>query len=339
MKQVNVGFIGCGEFAEFHREALESIPQAKLTVVHDRDRGRAQAFAARAGAKAVGEVQELLLDSSIDAVYVLTRHDSHAELVLQAIAAGKAIFCEKPLALTAADAERVVTQVKKGGSRLMVGFNHRWSPVVRKAMEMAAHQTSEPSTLHLSFVTAPFLNGWGGLEEEGGGVFHCLGSHAIDLASYLLGRKFTRVEAIQARLRLPDPYLPDTASVLLQAEDGAMASLLLHDHAPESYIRYETGENSHLVRADLFGNGWAITVDSLSHLTLYNAQGRHDVYVESNSRVERFGILAEDDYFIKCLLGGSRPEPNESDGARAVALVEMAAASARGRLAASVGTL
>ena len=335
MKQVNVGLIGCGEIAESHREALERIPGAKLSVVHDRDMIRARALAARAGAQVAGSVEEILRDSSIDAVYILTRHDSHAALAVQAAAAGKAIFCEKPMALTVADAQNVVTQVEKTGSTMMVGFNYRWTPVVQKAQEWSERQAGEPYALHLSFVTSPFLGGWPGLDEEGGGVFHCLGSHAVDLAFCLLGREFSRVQAVQARLRLEDPYLPDTASILLQAKDGAMASLLFHDHAPESYTRYETGEGSHLIRAGLFGDGWAVTIDSLSHLTLHDAQGSREVRVASDSRIERFGILGENEYFIECLLSGFHPHPDEGDGARAVSLVELADRAAESGLAVS----
>lgn len=329
MRQVRVGFIGCGEIAELHREALARIPEAKLCAVHDRDAGAARTFAARVGARAVGDVEELLADATIDAVYILTRHDSHPELTMRAAAAGKAVFCEKPLALTVAEAEAVVRQVEKAGATAMVGFSHRWDPVIQRAKAWADRQAARPTILHLSFVTSPFLESWAGLPAEGGGVFPCMGSHAVDLASYLLGRAFIRVEAVQARLRLPDPYLPDTASVLLQADDGATASLLFHDHAPAGYARYDTGEDSRLLRGELFGEGWAVVIDGLSRLTLYDAQGWQEVHVQSESRIERFGILAENQHFVQCVLQGAQPCPGVRDGANVVALLEAAAERAQ----------
>ncbi|GAB4439765.1 MAG: inositol 2-dehydrogenase [Anaerolineae bacterium] len=331
MKQVRIGFIGCGEIAEMHREALARIPEAALCAVHDRDMGAAEAFAVRAGAQAVGDVAALLADVSLDAVYILTRHDSHPELTIRAVVAGKAVFCEKPLALTVAEADAVVSQVESAGATVMVGFSHRWDPVVRRAKAWADRQATPPMTLHVSFVTSPFLESWAGLPDEGGGVFHCLGSHAVDLAQYLMGRAFTRVEATQARLRLPEPYLPDTAALLLQADDGALASALLHDHAPVSYIQYVTGEDSHLLRAELFGDGWAVVIDSLSRLRCYDAQGCHEVAVRCDSRIERFGILAENQHFVQCVLQGAPPSPGVRDGASVVSLIETAAKTAQSR--------
>ena len=329
MRQVRIGFIGCGEIAALHRQAIERIAGARLARVFDREVDKAQALAARAGASVVGSVQEMLSDSSIDAVYVLTRHDSHAALVTQAVAAGKAVFCEKPLALTVADAEEVVRQVEMNSATVMVGLNYRWAPVIQQAKAWADAQPGRPLALHLSFVTSPFLQGWAGLEAEGGGVMHCLGSHAIDLAAHLLGCAFNEVTAVQSRLRLPEPYLPDTASVLLRGADGAIATLLLHDHAPAHYVQYETGEGSHLVRAELYGEGWVIVVDSLTHLTLYDAEGCREVDIPCDSRVERFGILAENAHFIECVRTGAQPRPDARDAAHVVALVQAAAASAQ----------
>ncbi len=327
--KVGVGLIGCGEIAAFHAEALQRSGKACIVATFDRQPERAQALASRSGAKAVNHMEELLADPAIGAVYVLTRHDSHAQIVLRSMAAGKRVFCEKPLALSIEDARAVVQAAKKAAASIMVGFNYRWVPAVRLTRAWARERSTPIRSLQLTFATSPFLEAWPGLPAEGGGVMPCLGSHAMDLACFLVGQRPVRLSAFSARLRLPEPYLPDTGAVLMQMEGGTLCSLTFHDHAPTTYARYGTGERSHLVRAEVYGEGWAAIIDDVHQVRFFDQSGCRLNADESKDPLVTLGILGENEYFIRCLLDDEQPVPNEEDGARIVQLVSLANLSAQ----------
>ena len=324
MPTFGVGFMGCGEVAEFHRQALARLPQVQINAVCDRDLVSARAMAEKTDAQVVVDMESLLNRTDVDVVYILTRHDSHVELALQAASAGKAIFCEKPMALTPEGAKAIVDALAASKVPFMVGFNHRWNPAVQQARAWSMAHTSGILALQLTFVTSPFLGGWPGLPVEGGGVFPCLGSHAVDLAQYLFDQEIARISAMEARLRLPEPYLADTGGILLQTSDGRIAMLLFHDHAPKGYARYESGIDSHLIRAELYGEGWAVIVDNLSNIQRFEADHHESISIGEMEAIERYGIADEDKYFFDCLRAGVEPHPDAREGARIVQLLEQA---------------
>lgn len=327
-KPIGVAFVGCGEIAQFHAQALHKTGAARIVAVLDRQYENAQAIAKLTGARPYLELEALLADPEVDAVYILTRHDSHAEYVSKALAANKHVFCEKPLALTLEDALDIQQVAQASSRHLMVGFNHRWNPAIRWALEWLASSTTPVYSVQLTFATAPFLASWAGLEGEGGGVLPCLGSHALDLACAFLGGTPSRVAAITARVHLPNPYLEDTAGVLLQTHRGAICNLTFHDHATPSYQNYALPGPSHLLRAEIFGAGWSIVIDH-SHCIHLFTESVQTITLEANDPLETLGILPEDTYFIDCLQNGNKPVPDERDGVRAVQLVGLASLAAR----------
>lgn len=132
----NVGFIGTGPgVAALHLPTLGQLePMYRVVHVSDAGSGRARALAERMGARwSEGEAQ-LLSDPDVDVVAVCSPPAEHARQILQAVAAGKkAIFCEKPLALTRADAEDVIEACRVSGTRLLVGTNHLFDPAWGRA--------------------------------------------------------------------------------------------------------------------------------------------------------------------------------------------------------------
>ena len=117
---IRLGFYGAGFIARMHTLSLAACPiEHRVTAVHDPDAGRAKELAARFGASVVGE--DALLDR-VDAVYVTTWTSEHPRLVEKAAARGKAIFCEKPLALNAEGAAQMVAAVGKAGVTNQVGL-------------------------------------------------------------------------------------------------------------------------------------------------------------------------------------------------------------------------
>ena len=328
MEKIGVALVGCGEIAELHAQALERSGMARLVATLDKDVTKAQTLANSYRAKVFTDLTTLLENTEVEAIYILTRHDSHAEIALQALQAGKHVFCEKPLTLTLEEAKAVQRAVNSANSFLMVGFNHRWNPAVRWVRQWIEQKQTPIRSLQLTFATSHFLESWAGLAEEGGGVLVCLGSHALDLACVLVGETPNRLSAMTARLRLPHPYLDDTAGLLLQFPSGAIASLTIHDHAAPSYPNYYTTEPSRLVRAEIFGEGWTIIIENSNLIHLFELEVRSKSF-DTNDPLEILGIQPENNHFLKCIPEGIQPSPDVSDGVRAVYLVTLAMQSAQ----------
>jgi myo-inositol 2-dehydrogenase/D-chiro-inositol 1-dehydrogenase len=128
---VNIGIIGCGVMGSDHAAILHgSVAGGRLAAVQDFDPARAKALSARLGAPRVMDSAEALIaDPEIDAVLIASSDDSHARLALAAIAAGKPVLCEKPLAATLEGCREIVAAEIAGGRRLVhVGFMRRFDP-------------------------------------------------------------------------------------------------------------------------------------------------------------------------------------------------------------------
>jgi predicted dehydrogenase len=133
---LRIGIIGAGGIAKAHVGALKDIPAAKIVAVADVRKERAEAMAAAHGAEATTEWRELL--SRVDAVHICTPPTLHREQTLAALAAGKPVFLEKPIATTREDGEAIVRAVQEKGGKVMVGFNHRFRPPIQKFREIYA---------------------------------------------------------------------------------------------------------------------------------------------------------------------------------------------------------
>ncbi|GCB52193.1 Gfo/Idh/MocA family protein [Streptomyces sp. NL15-2K] len=137
---VRIGVIGAGMIGQDHiRRLTEVVAGAQVTAVTDLDQARAAEVAARVGATALPTGADLIASPEVDAVLVTSWGPTHAEHVLNAIAAGKPVFCEKPLATTAEDCLRVVEAERARGSRLVqVGFMRRFDAGYRQMKEVIA---------------------------------------------------------------------------------------------------------------------------------------------------------------------------------------------------------
>jgi myo-inositol 2-dehydrogenase/D-chiro-inositol 1-dehydrogenase len=134
---VTVGLIGAGRMGSFHAETLASrLPGTRLAAIADPAPGAAQQLADRLGClQALTDPGQLLADPAIDAVVIATPARTHAALVEAAARADKAVYCEKPMALTMADADRAIAAARQAGIPLQAGFNRRYDPGFRAAHE------------------------------------------------------------------------------------------------------------------------------------------------------------------------------------------------------------
>ena len=128
LRTVPVGLIGAGRIGSSHAGIIaRRVPGADLVAVADPRPGVAETLGASLGARGVTDIDDIFAAPDIEAVVIAASSDAHCELVIAAARAGKAVFCEKPMSMTLADAERAIAAAHDAGVPLQVGFNRRFA--------------------------------------------------------------------------------------------------------------------------------------------------------------------------------------------------------------------
>lgn len=192
MRNVRVGVIGAGSISELHFSSYANNNHAKIVAVCDLNKERAEQKAKTYGAEFVySDYRELLANPEIDAVSVCTWNNSHAEISIAALKAGKNVLVEKPLCKTVEEALEIEKTVKETGKLLQVGFVRRYAS--NTAILQKFIQNNELGNIY--YAKASCIRrlgnpgGWfSDLERSGGGPLIDLGVHMIDICWYLMGR-------------------------------------------------------------------------------------------------------------------------------------------------------
>jgi len=226
---LSVGLIGAGRIGRLHAGHLAGqIPGARLGAVADVQLAAAQEVAARCGAPvATADYTDLLADPTIDAVLIAAATDTHATIIAAAAAAGKHIFCEKPIALSLAAIDGALAASGRAGVKLQIGFNRRFDANYRRVREaIVAGEIGRPELLHIiSRDPAPPPPAY---LATSGGLFLDMTIHDFDMARFLLGGEVTSVFATASALTDPSVAAAgdvDTAVVVLTFADGAIGTI------------------------------------------------------------------------------------------------------------------
>lgn len=294
--QVTVGVIGAGLFA--HGTLLPALRRVPKLV--RRGVATTTGLTSHEAAKKFGfsycttDYQQLLADPEIDVVLILTRHGSHARLVVEALEAGKHVFVEKPLALTVDELRAIVQAHRQAGKMLLVGFNRRFAPLARWLRNRCAALRA-PITVHCTVNAGPVPAGsWIYDPTEGGGRVASEMGHFVDLVQFLTGSPPVRVFAERAA---GSGDLRDDIAVTLRMADGAVGT-----------ITYAAGGDKRFPREriEVFGGGAAGVLDNF-RAARFTCQGRI-----SRARhwlgVDR-GYAAEIEAVVEAVRSGSAPVP------------------------------
>lgn len=225
---IGVAVVGPGSFMKgVFLPALRRQSGTRLLSVVAATGGSARAAAERFGAATAStDLGEVLSDPAVGLVLIGTRHHLHAEQVVRALEAGKAVFVEKPLCLTREELERIRAARSSSGCLLAVGFNRRYAPLVRRMKERLA-LLAGPRVIQIR-VNALRLprEHWTQDPAVGGGRLAGEGCHFVDLIPFLAG---SPVESLQVGKVPPGaggPPLSDNFSMSLCMADGSLGSLL-----------------------------------------------------------------------------------------------------------------
>jgi predicted dehydrogenase len=192
LKKLKIGVIGAGSISELHLGSYQKNQQVKLVAICDQNEQRAKEKAKQYGAaKSYVDYRSLLADEEIDAVSICTWNNSHAEIAIAALNAGKNVLVEKPLCTSVEEAKLIEETVRRTGKLLQVGFVRRYATNTN-----ILKQFTEAGELgEIYYAKASCLRrlgnpgGWfSDIERSGGGPLIDLGVHIIDICWYLMGR-------------------------------------------------------------------------------------------------------------------------------------------------------
>jgi len=197
--KLSIGIIGSGIWGNQHAHVFSTLPETDLVAVCDLDEGRAQKMASTYGGKALTDHRKLLEMDEIDAVSIATPDFTHTPLILDALAAGKHVLTEKPLATSLEEGEKIREAAQKSDRKVMVDFHNRVNPTIAAAQqEIAAGTIGRPihgqgKLSNTTFVPLEMLT-WAARSS----ALWFLGSHLIDALRFILGDDVVRVFSMKA---------------------------------------------------------------------------------------------------------------------------------------------
>ena len=314
-RKVRVGVIGAGRIGSLHAEHLATrIPEAQIVAVSDIRREAAARCARDWDIPEVYEEAGPIMDhEEIDAVLICSSTDTHAEFIEQAAAAGKHIFCEKPIDLDVARIDRALETVDRAGVTLMVGFNRRFDHNFRRLRErVESGAVGEPHLLHIiSRDPAPPPLDY---VKVSGGIFLDMTIHDFDMARYLIGSEVEELH-VMGDVRV-DPAIGevgdlDTAVIMMRFANGAIGTI---DNSRQAVYGYDQ-------RAEVFGSKGSVRAgnDYPNTAMLADADGvRRDnpLYFFIERYTESY--VAELRAFIRSMREGTPPPSSGADGRIAI---------------------
>jgi len=319
MKKTEVAFIGCGGISQIHMQALSKIPEVLIAAVYDKNHSKALELAGKSDIQIFQNENEML-KSDIDCFYVCTTHDSHYRLTKKILLAGKNVFCEKPLTMKSKNAQELIKIATEMGVVLFVGLNFRFAPAVTKVKKICVEENITPVIINLSMISPPFLKNWAGLDDIGGGILHCLGTHAFDLISNLAFSDIAEISCFAERYNLPDNYLDDSAVAVCKLTNGGIASVTITDLGSKIYS--ESLDN--LFSIEIIGKEKKAFKFSLTEVNcVFNEEIKQYSYAD-NSKIVNWGYYKENELFIKAVNLNNNINTYKEEGFKATKYVEMA---------------
>lgn len=319
-KILNFGIIGAGRIGRLHAYNLAgNIRGAKVVAVMDAQLEAAQSLASELNASAYHDVHELLEQASIDAVLIGSPTSLHAEHIEYAAEAGKAIFCEKPVALDLARTIQAMQKVEDKGVPFQIGFNRRFdsgiASIAEKVhsgamgkVEVFRSQSSDPSPPPLSYVASS------------GGIFLDSAIHDLDIARFI-GGEVQRVTALGRTLvepKLADYDDVDTSVVTLEFTSGALGIV---QNSRRTHFGHDVRVEVHTEKGKMVAEQ-----ERRSAVWHYDAAGIHGDYQVDFLERFRDAYVAELQAFVAAIHADKKPQPSSQ---AAIASLKVAIAATR----------
>ncbi|HZL85968.1 MAG TPA: inositol 2-dehydrogenase [Candidatus Krumholzibacteria bacterium] len=322
-RELSMGVIGAGRIGMLHAHNLaRRVPHAQVVMVADPRIAcaRAAATVARAHA-AVADYREILAAPDVDAVVISASTDTHARIIGEAAAAGKHIFCEKPIDHDLDRIRTALQAVAKAGVRFQVGFNRRFDPDFQAmARQVRSGSIGTPQLLRITSrdpepPPADYI-------RVSGGLFLDMSIHDLDMARFLMQEPVVEVFAAGSAF---DPAILalgdiDTAVIVLRFASGALCCI---DNSRRAVYGYDQ-------RLEVFGTHGCLTVPNRTPTQVehWDASGQHRDRPQ-HFFLERYqeSYVLELQEFVDCVRQGREISVSGHDGLQAIVLAQAARAS------------
>lgn len=256
----SVGFIGAGNFAQ--NEVLPRLKgKCKFVGIVTSKGNNSRYIAEKYGFDYCSENPDKLMeDPNIGTVFILTRHNTHADYTARALLAGKNVFVEKPLAMNFEELSMVKDAWKQSGNQVMLGFNRRFSPLVERMMGQLESGTKKSINIRVNASVVP-PDHWVHDPEVGGGRIIGEVCHFIDLAGFIAGSRARNIHTIA----LADyPVLNDTVNLNIEYENGSVATVSYYSNGNKNVAKE---------RIEVFSNGVVYSINDFMKIEIASENG------------------------------------------------------------------
>ena len=298
--------IGCGNIGKVFADAISGLDGMDLVAFCSRTKAKAVSFCeAYGGEYSTCDAQEIFDDRSIDAVYITTWHDSHADLCIRAAEAGKHILVEKPLALNVEECQAIGRAVEASGIKLMVAFKMRYYDMILKARELIPR----PVMITMQMMDNRWPDDfWASDPITGGGNVLSQGCHSCDILRFVTGADPLEVYAAGDNYYTPTGVI-DNLCAVFRFENGVAGSWIQGDaNCPPLTSKFYL---------QIFAENKSVTLsDRLCTLTYSEAGEEPEVFSGTET-----GFVEENRAFIESLLNDTPPQIDHIDGLMATLMV------------------
>lgn len=298
--------VGCGGLGRVHAQCVSQLDGLDVVAYCDVVRALADDLVTEfSGEYATDDVEKVFADESIDAVYVVTQHDTHADLCVRALESGKHVMVEKPLALTVEDCLRVGEAVEHTGQKLMIGFKMRYFDMLVRAKELIP----EPIVVTMQMMDNRWADDrWANDPVKGGGNVLSQGCHSCDLLRFAAGRDPLEVYASGGSYYQATGVVDNIAAVFRMA-DGVAGSWIQGDaNCPPVPSKFFL---------QMFDENRSVTLSDRMTTLTYAETGREPEVLRGTET----GFLEENREFLRCLREDVRPAIDHVDGLYATLMV------------------
>jgi myo-inositol 2-dehydrogenase/D-chiro-inositol 1-dehydrogenase len=306
---LNIGIIGAGYIGGVHAAVLARDQRVRIAAVYDIEIENAVRFARTTGATAFQQPEQVI--EACDAVYITTPNTQHTALAIEALAADKHVFCEKPMATNVTDARAVLDAAARSARIFQVGHNRRFAPVYVALKQMLA-TGHKPHSAHIKMNRGELLNPrWVANPKITGGFLYETTIHLFDMARFLFG-EVASLDAVGSSHEYPEV---DDFSCLLRFASGAHATFA--SSADASWLfPFE--------RIEVFCHHATIVTREMESLAYSEGlDGRHTTRsMQQLSKEEKWGYLQEDRAFVDAIVNGTAAAVTALDGFKSVELVD-----------------
>jgi myo-inositol 2-dehydrogenase/D-chiro-inositol 1-dehydrogenase len=318
---IEFALFGAGRIGKIHAANLARHPGAKLKYVIDRHAPSADALAHAHGAQ-VADIEHALDDAAVRAVVIASSTDTHADLIVAAANAGKAVFCEKPVDLSIERSRECADVVRRNGVTCMIGFQRRFDPTFAALKARVEHgEIGEPEMLIVTSRDpgAPPLD----YLRSSGGIFKDMLIHDFDVFRWILGDEAQMLHATGSCLTDPavrDAGDLDSTAVTIRTRRGLLCQINTSRRAAYGYDQ----------RFELLGSRGMLQAGNVraTEVSAWSARGIA-IDVPEPFFLERYrhAYAAEIAHFVDALRDGAPVRTTIDDGLAALELAEAAIAS------------